>query len=348
MKKLIGFYSALFVVYFGIFMQDIFFEPFTTKIEDFLDPYISKKVSAKALIGIGLTLFVAIDLYLQIKKKQLDQEKQSIKEEKEQLHHQMQTLSFNIGGQKLKDFITKFTKEAYKRHYVIATQIYRYEFSKTNYMLNFRYEEGFVVKGERMNAVIQESFQIDGPLYREFENAIKAIETKSEFELIQQFIVKCKTVLDKYSKIKNINRELNHFLLLVLALQYVANIQSETTLVEPAKLGDFLKYKRKQEKLYTLSKTGLIRSILNTELKLSSFYNFEHIGEGDKNGRVYLSVPINRKDDPEPYIFLITISPKIDQENNQGLVMAETLNEFFELIQEEIEVVEINQLGLVV
>ena len=55
----------------------------------------------------------------------------------------------------MRKFIKNFTEHANKKHYVIATQIYRYKFNKINYKVKINYEDGYVMEGERINAIIQ-------------------------------------------------------------------------------------------------------------------------------------------------------------------------------------------------
>lgn len=249
----------------------------------------------------------------------------------------------------LKKFIKSFTEYSYKNKFVIATQIYRYKFSKTNYKTKLYYEDGYVIEDEKINAVIQDHFTLDRELYGQLEDAIKEMQDFDDYFLMSQFIEECHTSLNASNLIQDENREVNQFLLSVIGSQYVLNFNnSETEFLGSNRIIRSLSHPEKEKTLYSLSKTGLMRAIINAELNISTLYCFEHTGLGEKVGRVYLSLQVMAVNEPTPYIFLITVSPQILTQTNQTEILSDILTDFVDQLENEIEIEEIQNLRLVV
>lgn len=330
------FIICIIVVVLGGFFTDILaVDPFNNWLEELIEPYIDIHNNPPgplwAYLVVVFILISLVLLYLAYKDKFISKVKDEAEED-------------------MRKFITNFTEHANKKHYVIATQIYRYKFSKTNYKIKINYEEGYVIEDERMNAVIQEHFDVDKNLFKELDKIVKAIR-KDERDLnsIDGFMTSLKDELDHNPAIKDLNKELNQFNLLVLAIQFFLSVgNTADDFLGANKLISVLNYSDKENELYTRTRTGLTRAILNAELNMSSLYCFEHIGKNDKSGRVYLTIKVKRKNDPTPYIFLITVSSKIEEEPEQVTILTDILNDFIHQLEKELGITEVQNLRLVV
>ncbi|WP_455919506.1 hypothetical protein [Priestia megaterium] len=249
----------------------------------------------------------------------------------------------------IKKFMKKFTDKTCRKQYVIATQLYRYKFRKSNCKIKVTYQDGYVVEDEKLNAVLQDYFEIDRALLNQLKNGIEEAQKNNNFAKLDDFLLDCLQDLNASPTIQNVNKEVTQFSLFVLGVQYLLKEQNGASdFLGPNRIVRILAHRTKEEELYTLSRAGLMRSILNTELSLSSLYCFEHIGNGDKAGRVYLTLNVLRKDEPDPYLFLITVSPKVEEEQNQTQILSEILKEFVDQIENELDIEEIQSLRLVV
>ena len=309
--------------------------PFNNWLEDFIKPYIDVNNNPPGPVWAYLvSIFIFINLvsiFLAYKDKFLPKVKGEAKAD-------------------MRNFITNFTEHANKKHYVIATQIYRYKFSKTNYKVKINYEEGYVIEDERMNAVIQEHFEVDKSLFKELDKIVKAIrKDENDLNSIDRFMTRLIDELDQNPRIIDLNKELNQFNLLLLAIQFFLSIGNTVDdFLGANKLISVLNHSDKENELYTRTRTGLTRAILNAELNMSSLYCFEHIGKNDKSGRVYLTIKVKRKNDPTPYIFLITVSSRIEEEPEQVTILTAIPNDFIHQLEEELGIIEVQNLRLVV
>lgn len=309
--------------------------PFNNWLEEFIKPFIDVNNNPPGPIWVYLVVFyiliTLVSVFLAYKDKFLPKVKDEAEED-------------------MRKFITNFTEHANKKHYVVATQIYRYKFSKTNYKVKINYEDGYVIEEERINAVIQEHFEVDKNLFKELDKIVKAIrKDENDLNSIDRFMTRLIDKLDHNPRIIDLNKELNQFNLLVLAIQFFLSVgNTADDFLGANKLISILNHGDKENELYTRTRTGLTRAIINAELNMSSLYCFEHIGKNDKSGRVYLTIKVKRKNDPTPYIFLITVSSKIEEEPEQVTILTEVLNDFIHQLEKELGITEVQNLRLVV
>ncbi|MFB5089495.1 hypothetical protein PGC35_20305 [Psychrobacillus sp. PGGUH221] len=314
------------IILWSVFAQDLVFSPLLKPLMNFFEPIMLIDVNMSVGTIIGGIALLGLTLYL--------------------FRQQLRKVFLNKISVELdmKHFIKRFTEEANKSHYVIATQIYRYHFSKTSSILRINYQDGYVVEEEPLNAVIQENFRIEKKLYRTLEKAVKNVQRdENDLVLLEDFMYQQIAELEKSPTIVNINKELNQFNFLILAIQFFLNIgnNSRKFLEKENNLVSALNNQQKEDKLYTMSRTGLIRSILNAELGMSALYSFRHIGENEKKGRVYLTIQVKREKESKPYIFLITVSPEIKDEDDQIKIFTEILESFIKVIKSELGEAEI-------
>ncbi|MCR8867464.1 hypothetical protein [Peribacillus frigoritolerans] len=267
------------------------------------------------------------------------------------MRQQLGSGKFNSSEVDIKEFMKNFTDKACRKQYVIATQLYRYNFKRSNYKIKVSYQDGYVVDDEKLNAIAQDYFEIERSLFNELKRGIEEVQKNDDYAKLNRFLLNCLQDLEASPTIQDVNKEIIQFSLFILGVQYVLNTQQGTnanSFLGPNRIVRILSNASKEAQLYTLARTGLMRAVLNTELNLSSLYCFEHMGDGDKAGRVYLTLNVLRKGEPNPYIFLITVSPRIEDEQDQNQMLSDILEDFVNQMEKELDIEEIQNLRLVV
>lgn len=247
-----------------------------------------------------------------------------------------------------REFMKDFTLWACRKHYVISTQLYSYDFRISNKEIKLVYEDGFITEGERINAVLQEYFKLDSDLYSELRAGLMSIEKRgnkpNSFKGLSATIQRLVKELNNTTIPKIVTEDAIKYSMLYFALQFIDIKVSQLKSFESRNKGNtidngeniirsrfikkILKSKQKELKLNELTRTGILRAILNAEVLNNEFYVFEHSGQSEKSGRIYLSYKYQKNKKSLPNIFLITISHKILEENDPDKLLNDVFLQF--------------------
>ncbi|WP_126429931.1 hypothetical protein [Brevibacillus marinus] len=225
----------------------------------------------------------------------------------------------------LRDVMKKFTKN---EPYVWAVQLYESSIKmlkqdgKNKTMVQINHVEGFVTEGVNLNALLQQYYVFDADVYKEFQLAQYRL-AQNDLDFILKFIHKYR----QYLSLK-VDAYTTHDSIIYAFLRLSVEILESSGLI--GKHTAFFLDPDQKRKLVQLERTGILRG-----MQVDHFYTFEHQGDGDKKGRLYITKPATIKG--IPHIFLLTVNPDILYEEQSKYQLTQLTKDFNELLTNDLK-----------
>lgn len=261
----------------------------------------SVPLGAVLAISVIIFLVVAVMVYYhnQVIERYEDEKKDSeraiIRSFKELNEYQVQN--------ELYDFMKQFTRS---NSYIWAIQLYNFDtkFYKVNRrtVTRVNHIQGYVYEDINLNALQQHYYYYDADLYKEFSLAQSQLEQYNINEMLR-FMAKYR------GKLANKSSYSFHDAIIYAFLRLSIELLRSYGFVGPH-TANLLNAEQRNE-LQNLERTGILRGIQFSK----SFYTFEHLGDGLKKGRIYMTKRVKIKN--IDHLFLITINPDILQDGQQ-------------------------------
>lgn len=290
------------LILYGIVLKisELWFEEFY---KHWLQKYLEYKVPT---IFFVLISFVLLSLVSNYYKKKIEKLKEQIENKAATLAYTYEELETYKQFETLRDEMARFIA---KEEYVHAVQLYRYTMKHHGDKVIFKvnHVDGVVHEQIPLNAMMQVYYSIDRNLYNEYLRVMKAFD-EGKYDRVIKFMHRIGHDLS----IKPIAESDENFVqqqYKYAILKLCEDILSSTyhlDIVNPFLDPDKIK------KLKNNLRTGILRGILN---RYENFYMFDHDGEGEKRGRVYLTRHYyNEEIDGYRYIFVLTLDPSVLQQ----------------------------------
>lgn len=240
-----------------------------------------------------------------------------------QKYHELREYQFKqVLSIALESFCKKHTE-------ITAAQIYSY--SKTSrsksITVKVNYIDGFVKDHTTLNGMIQQYYEIDKKLYKNYHKSIRSfLDNQQKFIPILDFIIESKSHLDSIQVNDLTYKDSLIYSFMTDAYDLLLKHFPNTQMIyfETEK-------KERLEELNKKQRTGILRGI---ELEL--FYTFKYEGTGEKKGRQYITRPVTFQNDP--HMLLITIDPDLLPESQelQNAQFEGLMDEFENILSETI------------
>lgn len=265
---------------------------------------------------------------LQEKNNQLEEQ---LKEETKGLWRHFKDLNrFNVKENVLSTMKTFVDNETH----VIAAQLYEYtikESSKQTFV-KVSHLDGYVAEGEELNALLQEYYSLDANLYSKFKTAMELLKKNDNVAMLE-FINETRTVLEQRS-VGELNGDTDASLTYSLSFLAVQSfIWYSLRLNRSQAFSVVVVDEEKDEILYNNKRSGILRTILNSEIVKGEYYIFYHNGHNDKKGRIYFTKTI--KVSGKRHVLLITLNDLITEKENWVEYIEGIGQDFVELLKDK-------------
>ncbi|QCT47309.1 hypothetical protein FORC086_25980 [Bacillus cereus] len=224
------------------------------------------------------------------------------------------------------------TLEAFcKKHIqVTAAQVYKYNKipKRKSVTVKLNYIDGFVKDQHNLNGMIQKHYEIDKSIYTAYHKSIKKfLRDPEDFNDIVNFIIKYKNHLDDKDIEELDFKDALIYAFIIDAYTLLLKYYPDTRIIYV----DSDKQKKLEEFNHN-QRTGILRGI---ELEL--FYEFKYEGNGDKNGRQYITRPVLLQNDQ--HILLITVDSDLlpEDQDSKEILFQELMDEFQDMLQQSFE-----------
>ncbi|PEB73294.1 hypothetical protein COM89_23215 [Bacillus thuringiensis] len=326
-------------VMFFVFIINVWMENATDNLyANWLKPVFDYKFEFVYVLLAVPVIYLFVDLIMQNKdgdinnlKEKNDQLEEQLKEETKGLWRHFKDLNrFNVKENLLSAMKTFVDNETH----VIAAQLYEYTIKESSKQTSVKVShlDGYVAEGEELNALLQEYYYLDPNLYSDFKKASVLLK-KNDNSSMLEFINKTRSALEQRSA-EDLNGDTEASLTYSLSFLAVQSfIWYSLKFNESKAFSVVVVDEEKDEILYNNKRSGILRTILNSEIVKGEYYIFYHNGHNDKKGRIYFTKTI--KVSGKRHVLLITLNDLISEKENWVKHIEGIGKDFVELLKDK-------------
>ncbi len=198
--------------------------------------------------------------------------------------------------------------ENVRRSYVIATQLYEYDYSPAKGEVIIKFRDGVYARRENIKHIAQHVYSIKPSILIGLEKGVHLAHKKSEFKQLKN--VYHSSLKEVFSIQKNgltkqkMGEATNNYSIFLLITEYLLRLKNEGSYFTQEKVEPI---KEVQREVIENENTGLFRAVLNSEILKEERYIFRNNAYSTKSGRTYISFKVEGK----PLLILVTLSESL-------------------------------------